>query len=127
MVSRVQSAFNLCTEHIIYPTPIYICVDNQNALRALTGGPTLNRECMWHIRSACHALTQFGCQIKATWTPSHCKIPGNETADRPANDAHSKPLCQWARLTLNHLTLLPKQQLHTQWYAITGKQGPATS
>lgn len=53
---------------------ITLCVDNQNPLRALAGGPTAGREYIKHCLEDEKVLQQAGCYIRGKWTPSHVKI-----------------------------------------------------
>lgn len=60
---------------------VWLCVDNQNALKALAGGPTKCRkqlkECLKDVKIV--PLADY--EIRAKWTPSHQNIPDNERAD----------------------------------------------
>jgi hypothetical protein len=43
-----QEGIHLFLRTYAYPKPLHICVDNQNAICTLAGGPTTNRELL-HI------------------------------------------------------------------------------
>lgn len=48
---------------------IYLCVNNQNALGALSGGPSAGREYIRSSLETVEILRQRGCRIVGKWTP----------------------------------------------------------
>lgn len=82
---------------------IYICADNQNTLRALSGAQTGNREFGRKCLEDVKALYQNRCIVQGKWTPFHSGIPLNEQADELANEGCKQLLCQGARTTVTWL------------------------
>lgn len=57
------------------PACLHICVDNQQALRSLTGGKTRVNEDLKACLNGIMKLQQAGCSVKEQWTPFHkCTI-----------------------------------------------------
>jgi ribonuclease HI len=81
--------------------PIIICTDSQAALSALRSGPAEQRTQL--NRAVWDALTLVADhgerQVRLQWVPSHCGLPGNETADNLAKEAASLPKSRprWTR------------------------------
>lgn len=101
----MQEALSLLLSVIDHPLPVYLCVDNQNALLALSGGPPSNREYLGKCQERVNKLQCLGCNVKGKWTPSHCNIPGNEQADILAKKAESLNFCSYTCTTLRYVSL----------------------
>lgn len=67
---------------------VWVYTDNQNALRAMAGGPTVGREYVKEFLEDVKALQERGRKVRGKWTPSHQGISGNEHADHRANLGH---------------------------------------
>lgn len=104
---------------------VYICADNQNALRALAGGPTAGREYIVKCLGEAEVLHQKGYRIQGKCTPSHQKIAGNEKTDTLAKAGCNEPSCKWARTTLTWLRARPKPHLIEQWQTEHALRAPA--
>jgi ribonuclease HI len=66
-----------------------ICTDSKSALLAIRGFRTACNAWLLHeILDELKAVQERGHTIGFQWTPSHCGIMGNETADRLATEAH---------------------------------------
>lgn len=94
---------------------VYICADNQNALRALSGGPTGNREYLMKCLEDLETLQLKGCRVQGKWTPSHTRIIFNEQADMLANQGCTKTNCKWTRSSLTWLRAHSEKLMITQW------------
>lgn len=79
---------------------MYLFVDNQNALRALSGGPTSNQEYIARSLEGVKVMHHRGCKIIRKWTPSHMNIMGNDHADTLAKAGLSMEQCPWSMSTL---------------------------
>lgn len=94
----------------------YLCADNQNALKALVGGPTTGREYVKECLKDVNTLQQSGCKVRGKWTRSHEGIPGNELADTLAKDASKLTNhCPWEQSTHSWLRSDPHQPMREQW------------
>lgn len=94
------------------PMRIFVCVDNQNALRSRSGGPTSGREYVKECLEEELILRQRGCRISGKWTLSHQGITGNEHADTLAKKGTHSQSCHWTRATLTSAKYQPRQILH---------------
>lgn len=94
---------------------IYLCVDNQNALRALSGGPSAGEGYYKEGLKEADILHQKGCRNQGKWTPSHQGITGNETADTLAKAGSKDPPCRWARTTLTWLRARGHRRMREEW------------
>ena len=78
------------TEHLIKlkikQEDVLICIDSQSAILAITEGKTSRTDLVSKIHSNFLSLEKQGNTFSTFWTPSHIGIPGNEIADRAANE-----------------------------------------
>lgn len=100
--------------HLSYEN-VYLCVDNQNALRALLVRPTAGREYVKECLKETQILCLKGCRIQGKWTPSHQDINGTEQADTAAKAGLEDLECQWTRTTLSWLRAQSRQRMITGW------------
>jgi hypothetical protein len=121
-IHAIQEGIHLFLRTHAYPKLLHICVDNQNAIRALAGGPTSNREHLHHTLLLLSALDQLHIEYTIRWTPSHLDITGNNKADQLAKDTCNKAQCQWARSTLGWLRLQPHAHMMREWTASSPHQ-----
>lgn len=95
--------------------PLYICVDNQTALRALAGGQCSVRQDLRLCLEGIMALRQEGCSVKGQWTPSHMGIQGNEQADTLASQGHKEAPCNSTKCTITWLRMRARTNLMEKW------------
>ncbi|XP_064470445.1 uncharacterized protein LOC135385182 [Ornithodoros turicata] len=70
--------------------PIWItCTDSKPAIQSLQF-PDMNNSLVYKIYVAHQDIVNSGKTVTLQWVPSHCGIPGNETADATARMAHSQ-------------------------------------
>lgn len=96
---------------------IYLCADNQNALRALAGGPTAGREYVKAGLEDVKTLQLRGCKVRGKWTPSPKGIPVNEKADTLAKRGLKDHPCNWSRCSLTWLRARPPHECQQKWQA----------
>lgn len=94
---------------------IVLGVDNQNAQRALAGGPTGGQEYVQACLEEVRILQHRSCRIKGMWTPFHKGIVGNEQADTLIKKGTTDPPCAWTRVTLTWLRTRLQQQCMEKW------------
>lgn len=77
---------------------IDFCTNNQNALGALAGGPTVGREYQIECLKDVKILKQVDCEVKGKWTPSNDGINGNKHGDTLAKSGTNQTTPgQWTR------------------------------
>lgn len=94
---------------------IVLCADNQNAQKALAGGPTAKREYVKACLEDVNILRQKGCKIKGKCSPSHTGILDNERADTLAKEGTKDAPCQWTKKTLIWLRARPYHWCIEKW------------
>lgn len=94
---------------------IDLCVDNQNELRCLPGGPSSEREYVRQCLEEIEILWLKGCEILRMQTLSHQKIPGNVRADTLAREGLNQKPCPWTRATLIWGRTRPRTLLLEGW------------
>lgn len=94
------------------------CVDNQNAIRGLAGGPSARREYIRECLKEVKILPQGCGRIKGKWTPLHQNIAGNEQADTLAKAGKTVASCGWKRGTRSWLRSAPYHNMINQWHAL---------
>lgn len=88
-------ALNLAFDLPKYARHIYLCLDNQAAIRACCTRP--GRQSGQYILLRIHegreklVRTHSRAEVSLTWTPGHLDIPGNEAADEQAKEATADP------------------------------------
>lgn len=106
-IHAIQEALDRLKYLHLREKDIYLCVDNQNPIKALAGGPTAGRAYVMKCLEDVATLQQKGCNVTGKWTPSHEGIPGNERADTLAKEGTKLGTCIWARVTLTWLRSQP--------------------
>lgn len=114
-IHRIQEGLRRLVELGTSDTPVWICVDNQHALRALVGGPIAGREFIRECLEDVKTLQQRGCEVRGKWTPSHQGIAGNQRADTLANEGHNDTDCTGSRATYSWLRARPHQNMIEKW------------
>lgn len=107
-IHAIQEGLHELTKKFKDAGQIYLCVDNQNALIALSGGPTGGREYVRECLEEAHILWQRGCRVTGKWTPSHQNIIGNERADTLAKNGILVETCYWTRTILRWAKYQPR-------------------
>lgn len=100
---------------------IYLCVDNQNALRDLAGGPRGGREDERKYVEEIGTLRLKGGKDLGKWTPSHQGIPGNEQADTSTKKRLTESQCTWSRATPAWGRSLPREMMLELWTTKSNK------
>lgn len=96
--------------------PIDVTGDNQNALKALAGGPTAGGVYVKECRKDVKILQLPACEGNGKWTPSPKGIPGNEQPDTLATDANQLTIpCPWEQSTVSWLRARPHHRMREQW------------
>lgn len=99
-IHALQEGLTLLPTRNTTNTQIVLYVDNQIALQALAGGPTVGREYIKGCLEEEKILQRNSCRIRGKWTPSHMRIIGNQGVDTLAKDGSKDNLCPWSRTTL---------------------------
>lgn len=94
---------------------IYLCVENENALRSLSGGQTSGREYVRKYLEEIEILQHWGCEIFGKWSPSHQKITGNDRADTMAKEGLQMTKCEHTRTPLTWARSQPRKILNDKW------------
>ena len=104
------------------PQQIIICIDNQAAIAALADNPTNTKGAYM----ATHALHSLKTTATTAWVPSHCGIPGNETADRLAKKGSERTdACPHAYTSIAWMRRRAREKFLNDWKTELGL--PSTS
>ncbi|KAL0630692.1 hypothetical protein Q9L58_010461 [Maublancomyces gigas] len=104
---------------------IYLCVDNQNALRSLSGGQGSGREYIRKSLQEIETLRQRGFEMLGKWTTNHQNIPGNDRADTLAKEALQMNKFERIRTMLTWAKSQSRQILHRKWDRQSKPEGQA--